>query len=77
MLLAKLAQQTERYEDMIDYVDKLFMPENELSNAERNLCSSAYKNVIGNLRAEVKVLDSLKDKTKDSIVMSESIDEYR
>lgn len=32
VLLAKLAQQTERYEDMIDYVDKLFMPENELSN---------------------------------------------
>lgn len=26
VLLAKLAQQTERYEDMIEYVDKLFQP---------------------------------------------------
>lgn len=53
VLLAKLAQQTERYEEMIAYANKLFLAESELSSAERNLCASAYKNVVGWRRAYI------------------------
>lgn len=61
-LLAKIAQQTERYEEMVTYADKLFLFDEELTSAERNLCSSAYKNVISNRRAELKVLESIQNK---------------
>lgn len=50
-LLAKIAQQTERYEEMITYADKLLTFDEELTSAERNLCASAYKNIISNRRA--------------------------
>lgn len=50
-LLAKIAQQTERYDEMVTYANKLFLCDEELSNSERNLCASAYKNIVSNRRA--------------------------
>ena len=80
-LLAKLAQQTERYHEMVRYANSMFLLEEELNAAERNLCVSAYKNVVANHRAELKVLDAaekkLYSKENSSSEMGAAIDKYR
>ena len=64
VLLAKLAQQTERYDQMVTYADEILLSEDELSPAERSLCASAYKNVVSSHRAELKVIEALRNKNK-------------
>ncbi|KAI3876355.1 hypothetical protein MKW92_034442 [Papaver armeniacum] len=52
--LAKIAEQAERYEEMVSFMEKLVVGSSsveELTVEERNLLSVAYKNVIGSLRA--------------------------
>jgi len=50
LLLARIAEQSEQYQDMIDilrpYFEKLSVTE-EISTEERNLFSVAYKNAVG------------------------------
>eukprot|EP00344_Euplotes_crassus_P007553 CAMPEP_0197007644 /NCGR_PEP_ID=MMETSP1380-20130617/41657_1 /TAXON_ID=5936 /ORGANISM="Euplotes crassus, Strain CT5" /LENGTH=242 /DNA_ID=CAMNT_0042427857 /DNA_START=10 /DNA_END=738 /DNA_ORIENTATION=+ len=61
--MAKLAEQAERYEDMVEWMKKIANGENpELSVDERNLLSVAYKNVIGSRRAAWRIVSSVKDK---------------
>ncbi|KAG0044222.1 14-3-3 protein, partial [Linnemannia elongata] len=49
--LAKLAEQAERYEEMVKNMKDVASVGKELSVEERNLLSVAYKNVIGARRA--------------------------
>ena len=60
LYLAKLAEQCERYEEMVDY-SKQFAKSggSELSLEERNILSVAYKNVVGTRRAAWRVLSSI------------------
>lgn len=44
---------------MIDYADQIYCCEQELTAAERSLCSAGYKNLVGNRRAELRVLAGL------------------
>ncbi|KAI3997926.1 hypothetical protein MKX01_019830 [Papaver californicum] len=64
--LAKLAEQAERYEEMVEYLEKLVVgystSTTELSVEERNLLSVAYKNVIGSLRAAWRIVSSIEQK---------------
>ncbi|PIA46489.1 hypothetical protein AQUCO_01500201v1 [Aquilegia coerulea] len=63
--LAKLAEQAERYEEMVSFMEKLVVGSasvNELSVEERNLLSVAYKNVIGSLRAAWRIVSSIEQK---------------
>jgi 14-3-3 protein epsilon len=63
--LAKLAEQAERYEEMVSFMQKLVVastPSSELSVEERNLISVAYKNVIGSLRAAWRIVSSIEQK---------------
>lgn len=76
VLLAKLAQQTERYEEMLTYADEILQSEEELTPAERNLCSSAYKNVVSSRRAELKVIEAMKAKTKEEDSMNQTLEKY-
>jgi 14-3-3 protein epsilon len=48
--MAKIAEQTERFEDMLDYMKKVVQVEQDLSVEERNLLSVAYKNSVGSRR---------------------------
>ncbi|KAF1871893.1 hypothetical protein Lal_00020688 [Lupinus albus] len=60
--LAKLAEQAERYEEMVHFMQKLVTsstPSSELTVEERNLLSVAYKNVIGSLRAAWRIVSSI------------------
>jgi len=64
--LAKLAEQAERYDDMVAHMKKV--AHNCTSNItveERNLLSVAYKNVIGARRASWRVLTAVVSKDRD------------
>ena len=63
--MAKLAEQAERYEEMVQFMEKLVVastPASELTVEERNLLSVAYKNVIGSLRAAWRIVSSIEQK---------------
>nr|GLL18907.1 14-3-3 protein 1 [Ipomoea trifida]GMC59626.1 14-3-3 protein 1 [Ipomoea batatas] len=64
--MAKLAEQAERYEEMVKFMDSLVISSAtsafELSVEERNLLSVAYKNVIGSLRAAWRIVSSIEQK---------------
>ena len=65
MYMAKLAEQAERYEEMVEFMEKLVTgatPAGELTVEERNLLSVAYKNVIGSLRAAWRIVSSIEQK---------------
>jgi 14-3-3 protein epsilon len=63
---AKLAEQAERYEDMVvNMRDVAMLKEKELTVEERNLLSVAYKNVIGAKRASWRVLHSIEMREQD------------
>ncbi|CAN1355791.1 14-3-3-like protein D [Linum perenne] len=59
---AKLAEQAERYEEMVDAMKKLAELNVELTIEERNLLSVGYKNVIGARRASWRILSSIEQK---------------
>jgi 14-3-3 protein epsilon len=62
--MAKLAEQAERYDEMVSEMDKVakLVTESELSVEERNLLSVAYKNVIGSRRASWRIISSIEQK---------------
>ncbi|KAK9287431.1 hypothetical protein L1049_015852 [Liquidambar formosana] len=63
--MAKLAEQAERYEEMVEFMEKVSaaVPETEeLTVEERNLLSVAYKNVIGARRASWRIISSIEQK---------------
>lgn len=72
--MAKLAEQAERYDEMVESMKKLAEGGDELSIEERNLLSVAYKNVIGARRASWRVLSSLEktqnDESKKGVIKS-------
>ena len=60
--LAKLAEQAERYEEMVENMKSVASSGKELSVEERNLLSVAYKNVIGARRASWRIVSSIEQK---------------
>ncbi|KAM9332347.1 14-3-3 protein epsilon-like isoform 2-T2 [Pholidichthys leucotaenia] len=59
---AKLAEQAERYDEMIKSMKEVAEMDEELTVEERNLLSVAYKNVIGARRASWRIISSLEQK---------------
>jgi len=62
--LAKLAEQAERYDEMVDAMKKVAKLNIEHTIEERNLLSVAYKNVIGARRAAWRIIQSIEQKEK-------------
>ncbi|CAH2033606.1 unnamed protein product [Thlaspi arvense] len=60
--LAKLSEQTERYDEMVEAMKKVAQLDVELTVEERNLVSVGYKNVIGARRASWRILSSIEQK---------------
>ncbi|GKT26520.1 Protein BMH2 [Aduncisulcus paluster] len=60
--LAKLNENAERYEEMVENIKKVALMSPELSVEERNLLSVAYKNVIGARRAAWRIISSIEHK---------------
>merc|ERR1711944_75210 len=61
VFLAKLAEQAERYEEMVDCM-KQVAEKGELEVEERNLLSVAYKNAVGARRASWRIISSVEQK---------------
>nr|XP_054771373.1 14-3-3 protein zeta-like [Lytechinus pictus] len=67
--MAKLAEQTERYDDMVGFMKTLTKNGKEdviKSDENRNLLSVAYKNVVGAKRSAWRIIRSLEQKAKES-----------
>ncbi|XP_052178232.1 14-3-3-like protein B [Diospyros lotus] len=77
--IAKLAEQAERYEEMVEAMKKLANLDVDLTVEERNLLSVGYKNVIGARRASWRILSSLehKEEAKGNEANAKRIKEYR
>ncbi|KAL2172066.1 hypothetical protein VTG60DRAFT_436 [Thermothelomyces hinnuleus] len=77
--LAKLAEQAERYEEMVENMKIVASEDRDLTVEERNLLSVAYKNVIGARRASWRIVTSIeqKEESKGNTTQVALIKEYR
>ncbi|GAB2278044.1 hypothetical protein Dimus_012747 [Dionaea muscipula] len=77
--IAKLAEQAERYDEMVDAMKKVAHLDVELTVEERNLLSVGYKNVVGSRRAAWRILSSIeqKEESKGNELHVKRIREYR
>jgi len=60
--LAKLSEQTERFEDMLEHMKRVAHLGPELSVEERNLLSVAFKNSVGSRRTAWRAISSIEQK---------------
>ncbi|KAI9503237.1 14-3-3 family protein epsilon [Coemansia spiralis] len=77
--MAKLAEQAERYDEMVKYMKAVAKLGKDLSVEERNLLSVAYKNVIGSRRASWRIVSSIENKelSRGNTAQVERIKGYR
>ncbi|RKP25488.1 14-3-3 protein [Syncephalis pseudoplumigaleata] len=77
--MAKLAEQAERYDEMVENMKEVAKLKEELNVEERNLLSVAYKNVIGARRASWRIISSIeqKEESKGNTDHVEMIKKYR
>jgi len=77
--MAKLAEQAERYDEMVEAMKTVACMDVELTVEERNLLSVAYKNVIGARRASWRIISSIeqKEENKGNETHVARIKEYR
>jgi len=64
MGFAKLAEQSERYDEMADHMEKVGKSGSDLTVEDRNLLSVAYKNAVGSRRAAWRIISSVEQKEK-------------
>lgn len=74
---AKLAEQAERYDDMVVAMKHVTETGVELTNEERNLLSVAYKNVVGSRRSSWRVISTFAHKGSETDVRTILSKEYR
>jgi len=74
---AKLAEQAERYDEMVDSMKRVASLDIELTVEERNLLSVAYKNVIGARRASWRIISSVEQKEEKNEDKTKINKEYR
>lgn len=77
--MAKLAEQAERYDEMINFMKAVVKSNAELTVEERNLLSVAYKNGIGSRRASWRIISSIeqKEESKGNDAHVQIIKEYK
>ncbi|WOL02752.1 hypothetical protein Cni_G11471 [Canna indica] len=81
--LAKLAEQAERYEEMVEFMEKVIgavaAEAEDLTEEERNLLSVAYKNVVGTRRASWRIVSSIevKEESRGNETRLVAIRDYR
>ena len=77
---AKLAEKSERYDDMADYMEEITRLTKECGDLlpeERNLLSVAFKNVVGLRRSSWRVISSLEQKDEFVSGKKELVADYR
>lgn len=73
---ADIAETTERYDDMAEFMTQYIDGEYEMTKQARNYFSVAFKNCIGALRSAHRIMDSKKTAGNPSELESSVIDEY-
>ncbi|EAR91386.2 14-3-3 family epsilon domain protein (macronuclear) [Tetrahymena thermophila SB210] len=63
--MAKLSEQTERFDEMVEYTKKLVGLSRELKDEERNLLSIAYKNYVSQRRTAWRAITAYETKEKN------------
>ena len=74
---AQLAEQTERFEDMLEFMKSVVKLGGDLSEEERNLLSVAYKNSVGSRRSAWRALSSIEERQTGDQEKSKLIADYR
>jgi len=74
---AKLAEQSERYDDMSDFMKSCVKFNKPLTVEQRNLLSVAYKNVVGARRSSWRVISSIEQKYDSNEKKQKMAREYR
>jgi len=77
LIIANLAEQAERYDDMMDAMKSIVVMPGVLETEERNMLSVAYKNVIGARRAAWRIFSGLEQKHDDNAKNKELVTKYR
>jgi len=74
---AKLAEQSERYDDMSEFMKSCVEFKQPLTVEQRNLLSVAYKNVVGARRSSWRVISSIEQKYDSNEKKQQMAREYR
>jgi len=79
VFMAKLAEQAERYDEMVSCMKNVVKYNPELTVEERNLLSVAYKNIIGSRRASWRVIVTIeaKEEAKGNVTHLSLIRDYK
>ena len=65
IFLARVAEQAERYEDMVDFLEEVLKAKGGSVNAdERNLLSVAFKNLISSKRQACRTITAIEQNPK-------------
>ena len=65
IFLARVAEQAERFEDMVDFLDQVLVVKGGAVNSdERNLLSVAFKNLISGKRAACRTISAIEQNPK-------------
>ena len=63
--MARVAEQAERFEDMVDYLSKVLTEKGgDVTSDERNLLSVAFKNLISSKRAACRTISAIEQNPK-------------
>ena len=67
IFLARVAEQAERFEDMVDFLEEVLIAKAGTVNPdERNLLSVAFKNLISSKRAACRTISAIEQNPKYS-----------
>ena len=65
IFLARVAEQADRYEDMVTHLEQAVkMKSEDLSSEERNLLSVGFKNLIGSRRSALRSISGIEQNAK-------------
>ena len=65
--MARVAEQAERFDDMVQYLQKVVKGKNEdFTTEERNLLSVGFKNQIGSKRTAIRTITAIEQNPKYS-----------
>lgn len=71
VIMAKLAEEAQRYDDMVFHMKKIASMGVETTAEERNLLSVAYKNVIGTRRTAWRIVHAVSQKEENKVYLKE------
>ena len=67
IFMARVAEQAERFDDMVEFLNKVVSSKNEdFSTEERNLLSVGFKNQIGSKRTAIRTISAIEQNPKYS-----------